>query len=100
MTWTFLVVLAVICACAGAILAIRTRRRAVARVGRQLGPDASAAAVTGAFGLNPGELDDFRRAARENTQSQQERWNRDYPQAGNAGLPGHVAGIPRVLRVK
>ncbi len=52
------------------------------------------------IGIRPGELDEFRRSARDQLQSQREQWNRDYHPDAAAGLPGRVAGIPRALRVR
>ena len=51
-------------------------------------------------GIRPGELEDFRRSARDQLHSQREQWNRDYHPDAAMGLPGRVAGIPRALRVK
>lgn len=76
-------------------LVIYTRRRALRR-----GGPAYSTAGANLIGIRPGELDDFRRSAREQLQSQREQWDRDYHPDISTGLPGRVAGIPRALRVK
>lgn len=76
-------------------LVIYTRRRALRR-----GAPAYSAASANVIGIRPGELDDFRRSARDQLQSQREQWDRDYHPDAATGLPGRVAGIPRALRVK
>ncbi len=77
------------------VYAVYARRR----VQRQ---DGSAQPLSGAnvLGIRPGELDDFRRSARDQLHSQREQWDRDYHPEAATGLPGRVAGIPRALRVR
>lgn len=76
-------------------VAIYARRRAL----RRSGPAYSAATAT-VHGIRPGELDDFRRSARDQLHSQREQWDRDYHPDAATGLPGRISGIPRALRVR
>ncbi len=77
------------------VYVVYVRRRAHRR-------DESAYSEAGAdvFGIRPGELDEFRRSARDQLHSQREQWDRDYHPEAATALPGRVAGIPRALRVR
>lgn len=106
MFWTALAILMVLAAAMAVWGAMRFRRRAVRRVVVS-GPAAIPGFVgsaDGVYGLSPRELEEFRATAREQTRDQRQRWQRDYltadVDADADGLPGRLAGIPRVLRIK
>lgn len=95
MTVTMLSALIGLGFCLALAYGVYARRRALRR-----NSPVHATAGANVFGIRPGELDDFRRSARDQLQSQRERWDRDYHPDAAAGLPGRVAGIPRALRVR
>lgn len=51
-------------------------------------------------GLSVRERANFLRVAREQAQTQRERWGRDYPSTSVSPGPGRLPGIPRALRVR
>lgn len=95
MTVTILSALIGLGICLALAFRVYARRRALHRNG-----PAYVTASANVFGIRPGELDDFRRSARDQLQSQREQWDRDYHPDAATGLPGRVAGIPRALRVR
>ena len=102
MFWTALAILIGLAAGIVVWAAMRFRRRAIRRVDVS-GPAAIpgfADSADGVYGLSPRELEDFRATARQQTRDQRQRWQRDYLTADVDGLPGRLAGVPRVLRVK
>ncbi len=102
MTATTLSALIGLAICLALALALFARRRAVRRGRPSTGPLAMAysGASESFHGLRPGEIEDFRRSARDQLHSQREQWARDYNRDAGTGLPGRVGGIPRALRVK
>ena len=102
MLWIAYAALAMLAAGLALWVALRRRRRMAGPVlaaSIETAPG-SGGGAEGVYGLNPRELEDFRANARANTLDQQASWQRDYPSGGVNGLPGRLAGIPRVLRVK
>ena len=83
-------------------IAIYAWRRTLRRGRPAAGSLATAYSAAGESvnGIRPGELEDFRRSARDQLHSQRKQWDRDYHPDTATGLPGRVAGIPRALRVR
>ncbi|MCG8547278.1 MAG: hypothetical protein MJE12_24025 [Alphaproteobacteria bacterium] len=102
MLWIAYVAVAIIAAGLALWLAMRRRRRpdGPVQASSVQTSSGSASGVEGVYGLKPRELEDFRASARAHTRDQHVSWQRDYPTGGVDGLPGRLAGIPRVLRVK
>jgi hypothetical protein len=85
-----------------ALILIGAGRRSAGRFFRP--SDTESPGVSGSaeaiYGLDPGELSQFQRVAREYSREHRERWDRDYPTDSSKDMPGHVPGLPRGLRVK